>query len=254
MKESYIVDSRYMTSTTADLIKPLASYEGELALKQVSPEVVRGVQALLIHFGLLSQGEVDGVVGEKTLKAFAEFKEKEYLAKPEVLGTTTVQALLQGYEEHPTPLDEDGIPVGEKTIVLPTGLEVYSAMPVYPDSNFTWGEMTKNLTRKPQDKTITNNIIKLARHLDKARDYLGGRSITVNSAYRPPAVNRAVGGVSNSRHILGDAIDIVVAGLTPFEVYYKLDGWHSSTGGLGKSSVFTHLDMRGYKARFKYGR
>ena len=35
-----------------------------------------------------------------------------------------------------------------------------------------------------------------------------GRPIIVNSGYRSPAVNRAVGGVPNSQHTRGEAADI----------------------------------------------
>ena len=35
-----------------------------------------------------------------------------------------------------------------------------------------------------------------------------GKPIRINSGYRCPALNRAVGGVRNSRHLTGDAADI----------------------------------------------
>jgi Ulp1 family protease len=37
-----------------------------------------------------------------------------------------------------------------------------------------------------------------------------GAAIHVNSGYRSPAVNKAVGGVRNSQHSLGEAADITV--------------------------------------------
>lgn len=37
-----------------------------------------------------------------------------------------------------------------------------------------------------------------------------GAPITVNSGYRSPALNRAVGGVSSSQHVKGEAADITV--------------------------------------------
>ena len=45
--------------------------------------------------------------------------------------------------------------------------------------------------------------------LDPIRAAWGG-PITVNSGYRSPALNKAVGGVSNSQHMKGEAADITV--------------------------------------------
>ena len=46
-----------------------------------------------------------------------------------------------------------------------------------------------------------------------------GHPIKVNSAYRSPKVNAAVGGVSNSAHALGWAVDFTCAEFgSPFEV------------------------------------
>ena len=43
--------------------------------------------------------------------------------------------------------------------------------------------------------------------LEPLRNYLG-KPIIVNSGYRSPSVNKAVGGVSNSQHLIGCAADI----------------------------------------------
>ncbi|USN15474.1 peptidase [Brevundimonas phage vB_BpoS-Kikimora] len=53
------------------------------------------------------------------------------------------------------------------------------------------------------------NLRRTAQHMEQVRWVLGDNPITVTSAYRNPAVNRAVGGVSNSAHALGWAIDFV---------------------------------------------
>ena len=48
--------------------------------------------------------------------------------------------------------------------------------------------------------------------LDPVRERLG-KAITVNSGYRCPKHNKAVGGVANSQHMTGEAADIVCADL-----------------------------------------
>lgn len=55
------------------------------------------------------------------------------------------------------------------------------------------------------------NLQALVEHvLDPARERLG-MPITVNSGYRCPAHNKAVGGVKNSQHLKGEAADITCA-------------------------------------------
>ncbi len=152
------------------------------------------------------------------------------------------------------------------TIVLP-GITAPVALtaPIYAGSHFTWGEATRNGGRMPQDTsfngaiitaaTITSNIIKIARQLDVIRSQFGDRSITVTSWLRPPAVNKAVGGVGNSQHLTGWAVDILIEGYQPHTVAAKLES--SWPGGLGDSAGFTHLDMRHLAqqaaARWNYG-
>jgi hypothetical protein len=51
--------------------------------------------------------------------------------------------------------------------------------------------------------------------MQKVRDKVG-RSITIHSGYRNPAVNKAVGGVKNSAHTDGYGADITAAGHSAF--------------------------------------
>ena len=97
------------------------------------------------------------------------------------------------------------------------------------------------------------NIQKVSNQLQFLRDYLG-RSIVVNSAYRSPEHNAAIGGVKNSQHVLGKASDIVVNGLSTIEVYNAIEELISKgdmlQGGLGLYNSFVHYDIRGTKARW----
>ena len=89
--------------------------------------------------------------------------------------------------------------------------------------------------------------------LEEIRKMYGNKPMQINSWYRDPATNAAVGGASQSRHLSGDAVDFVVPGVSCFDVFARLDPWWGSRGGLASSSVFTHIDVRGYKARWDYG-
>ena len=61
---------------------------------------------------------------------------------------------------------------------------------------------------------IADELVKL---LQKIRDHYG-KPITINSAYRTPAYNKKVGGAKYSQHVQGKAADIVISGVTPYEV------------------------------------
>lgn len=94
--------------------------------------------------------------------------------------------------------------------------------------HFTLAEFTRSDTAdrlkiaNTPTKAHQANLQRLAAHLEKVRSLLGDRPITVNSAYRNPAVNRAVGGVKTSDHAQGHAADIVVHGLSAYEVAKRI--------------------------------
>ncbi len=129
----------------------------------------------------------------------------------------------------------------------------YLSEPIIPNGNFTWAEATKNGRRIPVSRDVVYGIIRIARVMEEVRARLGDRPIRVNSWYRDPASNAAVGGAKYSRHMSGDAIDFVVSGLQSYTVYAQLNSWWGSRGGLASSSIFTHIDARGFYARWSYG-
>lgn len=85
-----------------------------------------------------------------------------------------------------------------------------------------------------------------------------GKPVTVTSACRCPERNLAVGGKEfTSRHITepyerdADAADIVVKDVAPLEVYNFLCSLpYANLLGIGSYEDFTHLDTRGYAARW----
>jgi hypothetical protein len=68
--------------------------------------------------------------------------------------------------------------------------------------------------------------------------------ITITSGYRSPAWNQAVGGERFSQHMAGRAADFQVRGVAPGDVYrYTRRSRDEFSGGLGKYSGFTHIDV-----------
>lgn len=73
------------------------------------------------------------------------------------------------------------------------------------------------------------------------------KPIIITSAYRCPAHNKAIGGVESSQHIQGNAADIIVKNMSPNDVAKIAEGIFD---GIGYYDTFTHVDVRGYKARW----
>lgn len=76
--------------------------------------------------------------------------------------------------------------------------------------HFTLEEMcvtNTGLNNECPSFTICSNLQSLCFYLEFIRKYLG-RPIKINSGYRSKSVNKAVGGVSSSAHLLGKAADI----------------------------------------------
>ena len=86
--------------------------------------------------------------------------------------------------------------------------------------------------------------------LQKIRTHFG-KSVTITSAYRTPAKNKAVGGQTYSQHLYGKAADIKIKGVTPKKVTAYAETLLKNKGGIGTYSTFTHIDVRTTKSRWK---
>lgn len=76
------------------------------------------------------------------------------------------------------------------------------------------------------------------------------RPITINSGYRTHTRNTAVKGAKNSQHLYGTAADIAVSGISPKDVANYAETLLPNTGGIGRYSTFTHIDVRREKSRW----
>ncbi len=137
-----------------------------------------------------------------------------------------------------------------RQIVVPYLGKVNLADKVLSNGHFNWNDVTKYGQRIPPSKEIVKNILRTASAMEDIRKYFGNLPISVNSWYRTPEANKAVGGKPKSQHLYGNAVDFNVQGITPCEVYRRLDKSWGSKGGLGKYHAFTHVDIRGSYARW----
>lgn len=70
---------------------------------------------------------------------------------------------------------------------------------------------------------IVDNLNRLADYLDGIREKLG-KPILVNSGFRCPVLNKAVGGVANSQHLKGLAADVVCSDMESLEKVLRETG------------------------------
>lgn len=95
---------------------------------------------------------------------------------------------------------------------------------MYLTQNFTLNEMIKSdiairrgINNMPPERIIPNIQLLCAEVLQPIRNYFNA-PIKVNSGYRSPDVNVAVGGSRNSDHCLGMAADIEITGLPNYDL------------------------------------
>ena len=109
-------------------------------------------------------------------------------------------------------------------------------------SNFTLLEMA---SKDGADEMLVHPALILL--LQHVRNHFG-EVVNINSGYRSPAHNKAIGGAKKSRHKMGMATDITVFNHTPSEVWKYLKSLNP--GGLGRYNSFTHVDIEGEDRRW----
>ena len=95
----------------------------------------------------------------------------------------------------------------------------------------------------------------LAAFMERARTQFGGRPVVITSGYRPPAINRQVGGSSRSEHLYEHgcgAVDFFIDGADIYEVQRWCDkNWPYSLG-YGAPKGFVHLGIRSSRAKVRW--
>jgi hypothetical protein len=227
----------------------------------LSPEQITWVQHQLKRGAYLEK--VDGIVGPATLNALKSFKSDFYLEHPELIGNTTLKALSE--LDPPDKVTEQATEIiltvnaaaGSRTgrsATLPGAGLVYANQWIRPGIPLTWGEMTKDMTRLPTDKTVVANIVNFAAAFGQIRAKFGS-PIAITSGYRPKAVNDAIGGASKSQHVPGKAADIRPAN-GEFDKLLAVLKSIDAVGGIGlgeKAGGFLHADTREKRVIFPYG-
>jgi uncharacterized protein YcbK (DUF882 family) len=81
--------------------------------------------------------------------------------------------------------------------------------------------------------------------LEKFRTLAGNRPVHVDSAYRCPAWNAKIGGVTDSQHLVGCAADIRISGMLP-SALEKIARQIPEIRGIGRADMqgYLHIDVR----------
>jgi GH24 family phage-related lysozyme (muramidase) len=114
--------------------------------------------------------------------------------------------------------------------------------------HITYGEICVGEERRRFTSQAQCNIcIELCQFIEKARTHFGGKPVTITSGHRPPAVNAAVGGASNSEHLYKPgcgAIDWFIEGVSVYALQdWCDDNWPYSLG-YGAPKGFVHQGIR----------
>ena len=156
-------------------------------------------------------GEIDGIKGEKTLNAIKQFQADKGLIVDGIAGQKTIDCIrsIIVVDQQRFNITVDGV----------AGPETEKAWNNYCENN-TWD--TIKYFKKSEFtckcgcglNNIQLSIVKIA---DKVREHFGSPAI-VTSGTRCKKHNKEVGGVSNSRHLQGKAIDMYVQGVSGEEI------------------------------------
>lgn len=96
---------------------------------------------------------------------------------------------------------------------------------------------------KPTEQEIANLRLLCENILQPIRDQLN-RPITITSGLRPPWLNLAIGGATDSEHIAGRAADFVVASYTPYAACQAIESmqlpWNQLIHEFGQ---WTHVSV-----------
>ncbi|WP_175689711.1 D-Ala-D-Ala carboxypeptidase family metallohydrolase [Burkholderia anthina] len=116
--------------------------------------------------------------------------------------------------------------------------------------HFALSEMTQSETasRRGIDNSpplaIVENLKRTAQTLEQVRSLLGAKPILISSGYRSPALNKAVGGASNSAHVQGLAADFTCPGYgSPLAICKRLVDARVEFDQLIQEGTWVHIGL-----------
>lgn len=187
---------------------------------------VKQQQCLLVVLGF-DPGEIDGIWGNQTKAAAVQLQKSLGLTADGVFGAATEKAARQAVAAEKRLQPEQSA----------SGTDFWSGVRYFRRGEFACkcgGKSCGGFPAEPSER-----LVKLA---DQVRDHFGKPAV-VSSGLRCAAHNAAVGGVANSRHLTGRAMDFSISGVSGQELlgYVQSLGVHYAyqIGG----GAYVHMDV-----------
>lgn len=206
-------------------------------------------RSALVSFAYNLGAAFYGAVGFETISK--RLKEKDWQRVPEAMMLyrnpgSNFEAGLKRRREDEGKLWREGLPPAPQPAAKVTPSSPFGSKltPNFTLGEFALGDPARRFTAQHQVDTA----IELATFLEKVRVQFGGKFVTITSGYRPAAINRQVGGASNSEHLYNapgvGAVDFFVDGADINAVQSWCDtNWPFSIG-YGAPKGFCHLGIR----------
>ena len=203
---------------------------------------IKQIQHLLAYLGY-DPGDIDGIAGKNTMDAVAKFQADYGLAADGDPGTMTQKMLIgavAGTAAKKAGTTEESSAAAPKTGTFWDEIEYFTRAEFRCQCG---GKYCNGFPAEPAEETV--------RMADEIRRR-AGVPLNVNSGLRCQQHNAAVGGVANSLHRTGQAVDL--GGAIPTDRLYAIAEAAQAEmipgrGGLGRYSWGIHID-NGKKSRW----
>lgn len=180
-------------------------------------------------------GNVDGDWGALSKEACRRFQQDHGLVVDGVFGDATAKAVLAAVAKNETK---------PPTATAPTA-DGWKDIRYFTKTEFKCKCGGRHCNGYPAEIDMT-----MVGYADEIRHRLG-KPLNVNSGMRCSVWNQIQGGVSNSQHLYGTAVDLgCPAGTTPAKMAAIAEDVIGNTGGIGIYSWGIHIDSRKTKSRW----
>jgi GH24 family phage-related lysozyme (muramidase) len=219
-----------------------------------------GQQSALISFAYNLGSGFYGSSGFETISK--RLRERDWSAVPAALElyrnpNTNVEAGLLRRRRAEGELWRSSLPKQPEVQQDPAKLTPNSPFSARLTPHVTLGEFALGQEARRFDHQYqVDTAAELAAFLERARTHFGSKPVIITSGYRPPAVNRSVGGASGSEHLFNapgvGAVDWCIEGVD----IYKLQDWCDKNWpfsvGYGAAKGFVHLGIRAGRPRVRW--